>query len=240
MGGIVKELLPIGTRLAADGQTSRTVPVLSHAFDCGVAASVDRAAVIVSADKAAAIMNAVAALDLRFPVAYVHQAHALGLGGAVACAAPEISTGDAATLLLMPDTIILPIEAPARALQAVADGASVAVTLHRPEMPERFGVAELDSNNKVVGFVDKPETAPGPWVWTSVAFGSAFFALIEQSRPAEGEWGLTEALQLAAADGLVEPVFVEDGAYHDIGTYEGYLAALGDLGELSPKGLGRL
>jgi len=228
MGGIVKELLPIGTR--DDGEHRLGVPVLSHAFECGAAAKVDRATVIVSADKAAVIMNAVAALDLRFPVTYVHQASASGLGGAVACAASDIA--GSATLLLMPDTIILPLDAPARSLEAVAEGATVAVTLQRPEHPERFGVAELDSDGKVTGFVDKPEQAPGPWVWTSVAFASEFLALIEQARPSDGEWGLTEALGLAAAEGLVHPVFVEDGAYHDIGTYEGYLAALADLDEL--------
>lgn len=232
MGGIVKELLPIGTHPAADGQSRSTVPVLGHAFECGVAAGVERATVIISAEKAAAIMTAIAALDLRLPVTYVHQAQRSGLGGAVACAATEISSKGDATLLLMPDTIILPTDAPAAALDAVADGAPVAVTLQRPQEPERFGVAELDRDGKVIGFVDKPETAPGPWVWTSVAFAGGFLRLIDQARPAEGEWGLTEALALAAADGLVHPVFVEDGEFHDLGTYEGYLAALADLGEL--------
>lgn len=224
MSGVVKELLPIGTR------QGRILPVLGHAFECGVKAGVDRATVIVSADKARAIMNVVAALELRFPVSYLHQVEASGLGGAVACAAAEISTEDA-TLLLMPDTIILPTDAPGRALDAVEAGALVAVTLQRPEQPERFGVAELDDGT-LTGFVDKPETAPGPWVWTSVAFAGGFLALVEQARPSDGEWGLTEALALAAAEGMVEPVFVKEGAYYDIGTYEGYLAALAELGEL--------
>jgi glucose-1-phosphate thymidylyltransferase len=232
MGGVVKELLPIGTRLAADRQSRTTVPVLSHAFECGSKAGVDRAAVIISAEKAAPIMNAVASLDLPFPVSYVHQAEQSGLGGAVACAGEEISTEDAATLLLMPDTIVLPVDAPAGALAAVEDGALVAVTLHRPEEPERFGVAELDHDGNVIGFVDKPETAPNPWVWTSIAFAGAFLVFLEGSRPVQGEWGLTEALALAASEGLVQPLFVEDGAYHDVGTYDGYLAALADLGQM--------
>jgi dTDP-glucose pyrophosphorylase len=230
MSGVVKELLPIGTRLAADGR-STIVPVVGHAFECGVKADVDRATVIVSADKARAIMNAVAALELAFPVSFLHQVEPSGLGGAVACAAPEISADDA-TLLLMPDTIILPPDAPAAALDAVENGAPVAVTLQRPEEPERFGVAELDGDRKVTGFVDKPDKAPGPWVWTSVAFTREFLNLVDQARPADGEWGLTEALALAAGEGMVQGVFVDEGAYYDIGTYQGYVTALAELAQL--------
>jgi glucose-1-phosphate thymidylyltransferase len=227
MGGLAKELLPV-----AGG------PVLAHAFRCGAAAGVERATVVTSSGKAPGLMTAVAALGLSFPVNYVHQAEPSGLAGAVDCARAEIA-GDDAVLLLMPDTIVLPVEAPAAALQAVEGGALAAVTLHRSEQPERFGVAELDGDGSLVGFVDKPEAAPSSWIWTSAAFAAGFLAFVERARPAVGEWGLTEALTLAAREGLVEPCFVEEGAYHDVGTYEAYLAALAALGELPGETLRR-
>jgi glucose-1-phosphate thymidylyltransferase len=218
MGGLAKELLPVAG-----------VPVLAHAFTCGAAARVERATVVTSAAKAPALMTAVTSLQLSYPVTYVHQAEPTGLGGAVDCARREIARDDA-VLLLMPDTIVLPLEAPAAALAAVEGGRTAAVTLHRAERPERFGVAELDGEN-LVRFVDKPERPPSAWVWTAVAFSPGFLPYLERSRGA-GEWGLTEALALAAEEGLVEPCFVENGAYHDVGTYDGYLAALRDLDQL--------
>lgn len=223
MGGLAKELLPVAG-----------VPVLGHALECGAAAGAERATVVVSADKAPALMTAVAALDPAFPVSYVHQARPSGLAGAVDSARGEIA-GDDAVLLLMPDTILLPVDAAAAALDAVEGGAVAAVTLHRVDDPRRFGVAELDADRKLVGFVDKPETAPSPWVWTSAAFSRAFLPFLERSRAPGGEWGLTEALALAAGEMLVAPCFVEEGAYYDVGTYEGYVAALADLGELSGR-----
>jgi glucose-1-phosphate thymidylyltransferase len=219
MGGLVKELLPVAGE-----------PVLAHAFGCGAAAGVERATVVTSSAKAPALMAAVASLDLSFPVNYVHQPEPTGLAGAIDCARTEISADDA-VLLLMPDTILLPVAAPADALSAVEGGRLAAVTLHRSEQPERFGVAELDGDGNLLGFVDKPETAPSAWVWTSTAFAQGFLPYLERSRRA-GEWGLTEALALAAHEGLVEPCFVEEGAYHDVGTYEGYLAALEGVGDL--------
>jgi glucose-1-phosphate thymidylyltransferase len=219
MGGLAKELLPVAG-----------VPVLAHAFASGTAAGVERATVVTSSAKAPALMTAVASLPLSFPVNYVHQAEPTGLAGAVDCARTEISSEDA-VLLLMPDTILLPVAAPAAALSAVEGGRIAAVTLHRSEQPERFGVAELDGDGNLVGFVDKPDRPPSAWVWTAVAFTPGFLPYLERSR-GPGEWGLTEALALAAEDGLVEPCFVERGTYHDVGTYDGYLAALRDLDQL--------
>lgn len=79
---------------------------------------------------------------------------------------------------------------------------------------------------RVVGFVDKPDAPCSEWVWTSVAFSPEFLPLLERSRPVVGEWGLTEALDAAAATSVLEAEFVADGAYHDVGTFDGYVAAL--------------
>lgn len=224
MGGLLKELLPVGTRLGPGGGPRIPAPLLSHAFDAGVAAGVDRATVVTSSGKASLLMDAVEALGLPFPVSYVHQSAPAGLGAAVLTAAADIATSDE-TIMVMPDTIIRPVDAPARAAELLS-GAAVGVTLHRVRDPMRFGVASFDSDRKLSGFVDKPSEPPSEWVWTSVAFGVDFLALIEQVRLPAEELGLTEALDLAARENVVASLFVEDGVFLDLGTYDDYATAV--------------
>lgn len=224
MGGLLKELLPVGTRAGQDGVARIPAPMLSHAFDTGVAARVDRAIVVTSSAKAPMLMDAVEALGLPFPVSYVQQSAPAGLGAAVLTAAAEIAASDE-TLMVMPDTIIRPVDAPARAA-ALLGRAAISVTLHRMADPTRFGAANLDHDGKLIGFVDKPAEPPSDWVWTSAAFTAAFLDLIERVRRSDQELGLTEALDLAAKEEAIASWFVEDGVYHDVGTYEDYVAAL--------------
>ena len=115
-----------------------------------------------------------------------------------------------------------------KGLDALGGGATASVTLHRVAHPEQFGVARLDQD-RLVGFVDKPATAPSPWVWSSAAFTPQFLDYLGDARSTAGQWGLTEALDAAAAAGAVSSVFITDGSFHDVGTYDGYLAALDEM-----------
>jgi dTDP-glucose pyrophosphorylase len=224
MGGLPKELLPVRSRPGRDGAGPTPVPILRHVLDCGLAAGADRVVVVTSSAKATALMEAVNSFALGVPVSYVHQAEPDGLGAAVLCARAEVRDHDV-TLMLMPDALIRPPESVARAVALVAGGATVGVTLHRVERPQHFGVA-VAQGRRVLGFVDKPGAPCGQWVWTSVAFSARFLPLLERTQPAAGEWGLTEALDAAAAASALEAEFVADGAYYDVGTFDGYLAAL--------------
>jgi glucose-1-phosphate thymidylyltransferase len=227
MGGVFKELLPLGTRAVGDDGGRIPFSVLRHALDAGLAAGVDEVAIVTSPAKAATIMEVVESFDLGLPVAYVFQREPGGLGAALVCAASLIRK-HSVTLLHMPDVLMSPPEASAEALFAVAGGALAAVTLHRVNGPERFGVARLEGE-RVIGFVDKPSEPPTNWIWSAVAFDSSFLRFVEEVRPAAGEWGLTEALDAAARSHALCPVFVHEGSFHDVGTYDGYLAALDEV-----------
>jgi CTP:molybdopterin cytidylyltransferase MocA len=48
MGGLLKELLPLGTRAVADGSGRMPVPVLRHVLEAGLAAGVDEVAIVTS------------------------------------------------------------------------------------------------------------------------------------------------------------------------------------------------
>jgi glucose-1-phosphate thymidylyltransferase len=224
MGGLLKELLPLGTRAVADGSRGMPVPVLRHVLEAGLAAGVDEVAIVTSSAKAATLMEVVDSFDLGLPVAYVFQREAGGLGAALSCAAPQIRK-HRVTLLHMPDVLMSPSEASAQALSRVADGKAAAVTLHRVAQPERFGVA-LFEGERLIGFVDKPSDAPTSWIWSAVAFDYSFLRFVDEVRPATGDWGLTEALDAATRSGVMAHVLVHDGWFHDVGTYDGYLAAL--------------
>jgi dTDP-glucose pyrophosphorylase len=237
MGGLPKELLPVRSRARPDSIGPIPVPVLRHVLECGLAAGADRVAVVTSSAKATMLMEAVNSFSLDVPVVYVHQAEPDGLGAAVLCARAEVRDHDA-TLMLMPDALIRPPDSVAQALALVAAGATVGVTLHQVERPEHFGVA-VAQGRRVLGFVDKPVAPCGQWVWTSVAFTAKFLPLLERAQPAAGEWGLTEALDAAAASSALEAEFVDDGAYYDVGTFDGYLAALEQSEEDGTERAGR-
>jgi glucose-1-phosphate thymidylyltransferase len=230
MAGLPKELFPFGWRRAADG-AREPVSALEHALEVGLLAGASAAIVITSGAKAPLLMEAVSEARLPIAVSFVEQASPGGLGGAVMAAADAIAASDV-SLMLMPDTILRPAGAPRDAVEAALRAGAAGVTLHRVDHPKRFGVARLDERGSVIGFVDKPAVAPSPWVWTSAAFTPEFLPLLERARPRFGEWGLTEALDLAARDGALGAHTVAAGDYFDIGTYDGYVAALAAVGEI--------
>jgi hypothetical protein len=99
MGGILKELLPLGRAITPGRRGVSGAPVLRHVIDLGMTARVDVVALVVSSGKAAALMEAIAAIS-TVPLLFVHQTEASGLGGAVA-AGFQIELFDL-TVLIMP------------------------------------------------------------------------------------------------------------------------------------------
>jgi dTDP-glucose pyrophosphorylase len=229
MGGLLKELLPLGMREASNGGTLLPAPVLAWPFRIAVLAGVENCIVVTSSSKASTLMEVISSLALRIPVCYLHQSEPTGLGDAVACAVPHLEAGDI-VLLLMPDSILWPPDAVAGAVRAVAQGAVACATLLRADRPERFGVALFDADQRIAGFVDKPAVAPSPWVWTAVSFRPAFLSYLDRSHPVGGPSDLTAALDLAAREGTLQISRSEAGAYWDVGTYEGYISALRTFG----------
>jgi CTP:molybdopterin cytidylyltransferase MocA len=145
MGGLPKELLPVGRRPGSDDGGPGPVPILRHVLDCGLAAGADRVVVVTSSLKATALMDAVNSFGLGVPVSYVHQAEPDGLGAAVLCARAEVRDHDV-TLMLMPDALIRPPESVARALALVAGGATVDPS-NSASRSRKGGVSSASSTN---------------------------------------------------------------------------------------------
>jgi UTP--glucose-1-phosphate uridylyltransferase len=161
----------------------------------------------------------------------VRQGQALGLGHAVACAAPVVQ--DNPFVVLLPDVICYHAQRNATA-QLVADfvehGQSV-IALQQVAASEvhKYGIAALSgSGPRVTGLVEKPsaEQAPsnlavlGRYLFTPRIFTD----LAQTHRGVGGEIQLTDAMQqLLQHEVMRAQVF--DGEVHDCGDKLGYLAA---------------
>jgi dTDP-glucose pyrophosphorylase len=225
MGGLLKELLPLGLRPGQSGYSTLPAPVLAWTFRIALHAGVETAVVVTSSSKASTLMEVITSLELPVPVCYLHQPEPTGLGDAAACAAPLVADGDIA-LLLMPDTVLWPPDAVVESVRAVVGGALACAVLFRVDRPQHFGAACFDADGRINGFMDKPAVPLSHWVWTAVAFRAGFFSYLARSKEEGRPPDFTSALDLAARDGVLEVRCSEAGSYWDVGTYEGYISAL--------------
>jgi len=92
--------------------------------------------------------------------------------------------------------------------------------------PERFGVAELDGNGRLIGFEEKPARPKSSLIPIGVYFfRPSVFDVIGNLRPsARGEFEITDLLNhYLAAGSLAHTVF--EGEWQDAGTIEALLKA---------------
>ena len=104
--------------------------------------------------------------------------------------------------------------------------------------PQRFGVAKLDKNGKLVQLVEKPKKPPSHYALTGIYFFKpAIFESINRLRPSwRGELEITEAIQLMLENGYNVGYEVVQGWWKDTGTPEDILEANRlVLDELTPK-----
>jgi len=163
-------------------------------------------------------------------VVSVRQGQALGLGHAVACAAPIVQ--DNPFVVLLPDVICYHTQRNATA-QLVADfmahGQSV-VALQQVAASEvhKYGIAGVNEQSQITQLIEKPsvEQAPsnlsvlGRYLFTP----RIFTELSKTQRGVGGEIQLTDAMQqLLQHEVMRAQVF--SGEVHDCGDKLGYLAA---------------
>lgn len=122
-------------------------PILGHILDQIAAVDPDRVVLVIGPGPHGERLRLYAASRRDLDVSCVVQEEPLGLGHAVARAAPLVGT--APCLILLGDTIV---RADLRGL--VTGGSKVGV--REVDDPRRFGVAELQ-NGRIVSLVEKPE-----------------------------------------------------------------------------------
>jgi len=155
---------------------------------------------------------------------YRYQRGALGIAHAIGLARDFIG-GDAFCVVLG-DNILRgePLSDPARRFEAGPWGAGT--LLYRVPDPERFGVAELDADGRVVGFEEKPAAPKSDLIPIGVYFlRPDAFDVIEGLAPSgRGEFEITDVLNhYIPGGGLFTEVY--RGHWTDAGTVPSLLRA---------------
>lgn len=155
---------------------------------------------------------------------YRYQRGALGIAHAIGLARDFV--GEDAFCTILGDNILRgePLADVAREFETGRWGAGT--LLHRVPDPERFGVAELDAEGRVVGFEEKPTTPKSDLIPIGVYFlRPDAFGVIDHLAPSgRGELEITDVLNhYIPGGGLFTRIY--DGHWTDAGTVPSLLRA---------------
>ncbi len=162
--------------------------------------------------------------DFGLDLTYRYQRGALGIAHAIGLARDFV--GDDAFCWVLGDNIL---RGPALAdvARTFENGPWGAGTLlHRVPDPERFGVAELDRDGRVVGFEEKPAEPKSDLIPIGVYFlrPDAFDVIDRLAPSGRGEFEITDVLNHYIPDGrLYAPLY--EGHWTDAGTVPSLLRA---------------
>jgi UTP--glucose-1-phosphate uridylyltransferase len=244
---VPKELLPVvdtpGIELVAEEAAAagaeRLVIVTSEGKD-GVVAHFVQDLVLegtLEARGKQAMLAKVRRAPALIKVESVVQAEPLGLGHAIGCVEPVLTTDEDAVIVLLPDDLVRPtgvLETMAT-VRAEHGGTVLCAIEVTPEEISSYGV--FDGNNpdvlKVNGMVEKPKTEDAPSLYAAAGRylldRAIFDALRRIDRGVGGEVQLTDAIALLIAEGHPVHVVVHRGSRHDLGNPGGYLKAAVDF-----------
>ncbi|WP_447005544.1 UTP--glucose-1-phosphate uridylyltransferase [Saccharothrix isguenensis] len=168
------------------------------------------------------------------------QDQALGLGHAVGCAEGNLTGGDEAVAVLLPDDLVLPTGV-LKKMAAVREefGGSVLCAFDIPkDQISAYGVFDVrdtadDDVKKVVGMVEKPKPEDAPSTFAAAGrylLDRAIFDALKRITPgAGGELQLTDAIALLINEGHPVHVVVHRGGRHDLGNPGGFIKAAVDF-----------
>lgn len=219
-----KELLPVGSRVE-DGQ-ERPRAVSEYLVERMILAGAQKLCFVISPEKTD-IMQYYGGRLWGADIAYVVQSQPRGLCDAVFRAVPFIDE-DEAVMIGLPDTIWTPQDGLARLPDDV-----LSFLLFPVEHPEFFDAVLLDSEDRVVTIDVKQKVARSHWIWGAIRMpGHVFHALYALwCRPERQDEYLGTLVNAWLAEGG-KAVGVRCGeAYVDVGTLNGYRAAIRFLGE---------
>ncbi len=164
---------------------------------------------------------------------YFRQAEALGLGHAVACAAPVIDDDEPFAVLLADDLMRadVPVLKQMIDIHATTGRSLVAVESVAPDMVQSYGIVDADlphpgAHADMRGVVEKPKTEEAPSnqaiVGRYVLDGRIMRMLGEQKPGAGGEVQLTDALERLIGDPGIDAYRFE-GKRYDCGSKIGFI-----------------
>jgi dTDP-glucose pyrophosphorylase len=224
-----KELLPVGSRLEAG--VERPCAVSEYLVERMIRGGADKICFVISPGKSD-IMEYYGAGYGDASVAYVVQPQAAGLCDAIFRAAPLIAP-DEPVVVGLPDTVWFP----EGGLAALPDD-RLSFLCFPVEHPEFFDAVVLDEADRVNEIQVKSQHATSRWIWGAFKMpGRVLHELHALWRePGRGDEYIGTLVNAYLARGG-EAVGVRAGtAYVDVGTLNGYRAAIGLLADAAEGG----
>jgi glucose-1-phosphate thymidylyltransferase len=179
-----KQLVPVGNR-----------PILFHVLDNLRNADIEEVGIVISPETGNAVRDAVGggqAWGMR--VEYIPQSEPLGLAHAVKIAQPYLGT-DSFVMYLGDNLIGSGIKTYRE--KFAASGADASILLKEVDNPSSFGIAEIDSEHRVVRLVEKPKEPKSNLALVGIYFftGRIHQAIDVISPSWRGELEITDAIQ---------------------------------------------
>jgi glucose-1-phosphate thymidylyltransferase len=224
--GFSKELLPVGSR--GDGLGDRPCAVSEYLLERMLAGGADKLCFVIGPGKSDILEYYAAGFGTAATV-YIVQPSPSGLCDAIFRAAPLVHD-DEPVLVGLPDTIWFPADG----FAALPDG-ELAFLLFPVEHPERFDAVVLGGQDQVRRIEVKQQDASSNWIWGAFRMpGHIFHELhaLWQARERRDEYFGTLINAWLAAGGSATGVKA-GGAYVDVGTIDGYRAAMALLAEMA-------
>jgi UDP-N-acetylglucosamine diphosphorylase/glucosamine-1-phosphate N-acetyltransferase len=177
-------------------------PILQYCLDAVKKADIDEAIIVTHymGDAIKAYFGDGSAQGLK--ISYVEQKEILGTGNATAVAEPFV---DGEFVLIYGD-LLFASDAVKRAVQSYKTGKADAVMAVVPvDKPESYGIIELSDGKKVKRIVEKPAVGKAPSNLANAGvyvFSTKVFEKLRHvKKSVRGEWELTDALTMLAAEG---------------------------------------
>jgi glucose-1-phosphate thymidylyltransferase len=221
-----KELLPVGSRLEAG--VERPCAVSEYLVERMIRGGADKICFVIAPGKSD-IMEYYGAGYGSASIAYVAQPQPLGLCDAIFRALPVVAPGES-VIVGLPDTIWFPIDA----LAELPDD-MLSLLLFPVEHPKYFDAVVLDAEDRVLEIQVKREDAASHWIWGA-------FKMPHHVLDALWRLWLARDRQDEYFGTLVNAFLAEGGqacgrrigtAYVDVGTLNGYRAAMSLLSDAS-------
>ncbi|MGA7861984.1 MAG: NDP-sugar synthase [Thermoplasmata archaeon] len=151
---VPKQLIPIAGK-----------PMLYHVLD--MLPPTTEEAVLATGYKSDEIARYVAEHPPKIPVRTVAEVEPLGTGGGIRNAGGDMSD----PFLLLNSDVIAGFDVPAILARQADRGGVGTMTLVEVDDPSPYGVAELDANDRILRFVEKPSREEAPSRWINAGLG---------------------------------------------------------------------
>jgi glucose-1-phosphate thymidylyltransferase len=121
----------------------------------------------------------------------------------------------------MADTIMQPSDVFQRSFMTASSDDDVILVLFTTEHPDKFGMAQLDSDNRVLAIIDKPQQTTLTEMWGCIIWRPRFTEYLHEAVQTKNISDFALIMNSAIQDGFrFRGIHIVDGVYIDLGTYE--------------------